>query len=166
VLDFQQGKLTEARAGYERALELAKQLGDVSAEQEETHALAVLDDQEGKYPEARIGYENALELAKQLGDVSAEATELRNLGMMLAQNLGEVATGRAMIEESLTLSERLGQVYETGKCHEFLAWLDRDAGNRLEAAEHYRQALQRYEQVNSPDAETVRHDLQRLERQP
>ena len=68
VLDRQMGRLAEARAGYERALALARQLGDRQPSGTEVHGLAVLDEQTGRLAEARAGYERALALARQLGD--------------------------------------------------------------------------------------------------
>jgi tetratricopeptide (TPR) repeat protein len=161
VLDWQTGRLAEARAGYERALALARQQGNPAAERDEVHALAVLDDQTGRLAEARAGYERALELARQLADPAAESMELRNLGVFIGQR-GEPVQGREMIAEALAISERLSDVYNIGKAHQFLAWLDRDEGNRAGAIAHYREALRRFEQVQSPDAEDVRADLRRL----
>ena len=130
VLDSKTGRLDEARAGFERALALAQQLHDPSAEQAEVHALAVLDAQTGRLEEARAGFERALALAQQLHDPAAEAAELRNLGVFLAQRFDEPAEGRRRILDSLAISERLGGVYEMGKCHQFLAWIDEGEGNR------------------------------------
>ena len=94
-------------------------------------------------------------------DPAAIAVELRNLGALIGQH-GQPERGRALIEESLSLSTQLGDPMTTGKCHQFLAWLDEQSGDRAGAIVHYREALRRFEQVRSPDAEDVRRDLRAL----
>ncbi|WIG59789.1 MAG: hypothetical protein OJF49_002536 [Ktedonobacterales bacterium] len=162
VLDSKTGRLAEARAGYARALALAQQLGDPAAERAEVHELAVLNSQEGRLSEARTMYERAIELARQLNDPAAESNELRNFGVFLARKQGEPERGSAMIEQSLSICERLSDIQGIGYCHRFLAVLDEDARNRSGAIAHYREALRRFVQVESPDAEDVRGALRRL----
>ena len=144
VLDWQQGRIAEARAGYERALALARQLGDPSAERDETHGLAVLDHDAENYDQAEEGFERALVLARQLGDPSAEAAELRNLGNLM-HSRGQGERGRPMILESLAISERLSDPYNMGVCRRYLAAFDEEAGNKPSAIVHYREAVRRFE---------------------
>ncbi len=162
LLDRQAGRLEKARAGYVQVLALARQLGDLVAEWEGIHALAELDHQAGRLEEARADYERALVLARRLGAPAAEAVAAGNLGFFLAQQ-GERERGRGLINESLEISKRLGKIDDMGKCHQFLAWLDSEEGNRVYAIAHYREALRCFEQVQSPDAEQVRVDLRKLE---
>ncbi len=161
VLKLKTGDVAGAQAGYEEALALAQQLHDPSAEFAELHELAVLKSKIGDLVGAQSGFEEALALARQLHDPADIAMELRNLGALLGQN-GQPERGRTMIEESLTLSEQLRDPQAIGDCHQFLAWLDRAAGNHAGAIQHYREALRRFEQVRSPDAEDVRRDLRAL----
>jgi tetratricopeptide (TPR) repeat protein len=162
VLDAETGRLEAARAGYERALELARQLGDPAAERDDVHDLALLDRQTGRLAEAEAGYERALELAQQVGDPRAESVILVNFGYFSAEQLGDPERGRKLILNSLAISDTLNNVYNAGKCHQFLAWIDEDGGNLENAVAHYREALRRFVQVQSPDAERVREDLRAL----
>ena len=162
LLDQQKERLSAARVGHEQALLLARQSGDLAAEWEGVHALALLDTQVGRFEEARAHYEQALVLARQVGEPAAEAIELGNFGLFL-HRAGERARGRRLINESLEMSSRLSNIYDVGKCHQFLAWLDGDEGNRVGAMTHYREALRYFEQVGSPEARKVRADLRRLE---
>ncbi len=162
VLNAGQGLLAEARAGYERALALARQLGDPAAERDETHALAGLEHNAGNLDEAQAGYEQALALARRLGDPSSEALELRNIGRLVGLDRGRIAEGRQLIDQSRAIYERLGDVYEIGRCHQQLAWLDERERKHDEVIAHYREALRRFEQVQSPDAEDVRAALREL----
>ena len=67
-----------------------------------------------------------------------------------------------MIEESIRICERLGDVYNIGKGNEFLARHDTYQDSREAAIAHYREALRRFVQVQSPDAEDVRQALRDL----
>lgn len=70
-----------------------------------------------------------------------------------------------MIEEALEICTQLDAPYDTGKCHQFLAWLDEEAGNRAGMVAHYRAALRLFTQVRSPDADEVRDELRALGKQ-
>ncbi len=162
VLDAQEGNVAAARAGYQQAQALARQVGDPSAELRELYALAVLDANIGLRDEARAGFQQALALARQLGAPSIEAMVLLNLGVFIAKTLDETDSGRAMIEQALAISERLGDAYAIGEAYQFLAWLDEDAEDTAGAVAHFREALRRFVAVGSPGADEVRRDLARL----
>jgi tetratricopeptide (TPR) repeat protein len=153
-------RLEEARAGFER-LTLAQQFGDLAAEQAEVHGLAVLDDRIGQLEQAQVGYERALDLAHQLGDPAAESLELRTLGLFFCEH-DEVERWRAMVEQSLAISEGLSDLYTIVKDHHFLAWIEAQQGNRTAAVAHLREALRCFKQVQAPEAEEVRAVLRRL----
>jgi Tfp pilus assembly protein PilF len=162
TLALESGRKSEARQELEQALALAVQLGNPAAEQAERHALAVLEAESGQDQEAAVNYERALLLARQLGDPVAESNELRGWGFLLCQQ-NERARGRDMIEQSMAISERLNDVYNIGKCQEYLASIEAQQGNREEAIAHCQEALRRYEQVQSSDAEKIREALRRLD---
>lgn len=160
-LDRKAGRLSEARVGYEYALRLARQLHNLAAERAALHGLALLDSMMGRRGEARQGFEMSLELARQLHDPAPEAAELRDYGLFLCKH-GEIEQGRSMIERSLEINKRLRAIYFIGKGHEFLGMVDEQEGKKAEAIVHYREALRRFEQVQSPDVEAVRASLRQL----
>ncbi len=105
----------------------------------------------------------ALDLAH--ADADAEGTDLFNLGDVL-RRLGRIAEARRLIAQSLILFEPLGDVYNIGNCHEFLGRVETDADDIPAAIAHYREALRRFAQVRSPDAEVVRAALRELGVEP
>ncbi len=107
VIQSNIGRISEARAGYNRALALAQQLGNPELERREVHGLAALDGQTGRLTEARAGYERALALAQQLGDPAAERREVHGLSVMDRQ-MGQLAEARAGYERALALARQLG----------------------------------------------------------
>ena len=94
---------------------MARQLGDPTAERDETHALAVLDAEPARSsaraapppPEARAGYERALALARQLGDPAAERAETHEPAV-LEHNAGNLDEARVGYERALALARQLG----------------------------------------------------------
>ena len=116
----------------------------------------------GRETGAREGYERALDLACQVANLAAEARELRNFGYFLCIQ-SETPRGRAMIEQSLAISERLNDIYNIGNAHQFLARINEQPSISTAAIAHYREALCCFEQVQSPEAEEVHADLRRLE---
>lgn len=163
LLDYQAGRLEEARTGFERALAVAQQRGVSPIEElQAVNNLAALNDQTGRLEEARAEYERALALARQYYQRTEETKVLRNLGLLLGK-LGKLEQGRELISQALAISERYTNVYSIGQCHQFLAWFDEDEGKRTDAVVHHYEALRCFEQVQSPDAEEVRADLRRLE---
>ncbi|GEM_PF-2016359 len=134
------GQLAEAYAGYEQALTLAKQLGDLAAERVETHALAALYRQAGRRTEARAGYERALALARQLGDLAAEREEVHGLAVLDMQ-IGRRVEARRAYERALSLAKQLDNpAAERVEVHE-LAVLDWQTGRLAEARAGYERAL-------------------------
>jgi tetratricopeptide (TPR) repeat protein len=158
---FVHGQWTSGREGHRLELMAAQALGDKRAERWSTHELAVLDAQQGRMAEARAGYERALQLARDLGDRLMEANELRNLGAFIGLH-GERDAGRAFIQEGFAISTALEDQQGIGDCHQFLAWLARNAGDRATARAEFAQALAIFEQLGSPDADDVRRDLAAL----
>jgi tetratricopeptide (TPR) repeat protein len=153
VLDGNAGNVAAARAGHEEALRLAQELGDKVAIREEVHELALRDDNAGNQREAEAGYRRALELAREVGNPEAEADDLRDLGALLAEGR-DPAGGRALMQEAITLFERLNDVGGLERSYRYLARLDRREERRDEAIAHYRRALRYAEQIESPDAES------------
>jgi tetratricopeptide (TPR) repeat protein len=134
------GQLAEAYAGYEQALTLAKQLGDLAAERVETHALAALYRQAGRRAESRAGYERALALARQLGDLAAEREEVHGLAVLDMQ-IGRRVEARRAYERALSLAKQLDNpAAERVEVHE-LAVLDWQTGQLAEARAGYERAL-------------------------
>lgn len=162
MLDAEQGKVVEARGGYERALQLAQELGDKNAERSEVHALAVLDAEQGKVVEARGGFERALQLAQELGDQRAEAVALTNLGAILGE-LGEPGQSIVLNQQALAIAETLGDHLLIGHCHRVLAGIAEDQRDIVTARQEYELALVAFERISSPVADLMRQCLTQLD---
>jgi CHAT domain-containing protein/Tfp pilus assembly protein PilF len=96
-----------AKAAYETALELVREIGDRRGEARALGNLGVVYGSLGDYAKARDYHERHLELARALGDRAGEARALGNLGVVYG-SLGDYAKARDYHERHLELARALG----------------------------------------------------------
>lgn len=167
-----QQKVVEAYAGFQRELELAKQISEplesIEIERAATHELARLDELQGKLKEAYEGFEQALALSHKLKDRFYIATDQRHLGFIIGRQ-GNLKKATEMINEALKYFKQSGDLYASGLCYLRLAELGKETVNKLNEEQceqvitYLREALWRFEHFNSPRAETVAKELRKLE---
>jgi tetratricopeptide (TPR) repeat protein len=110
MLDGRTNRVEEARAGFQRALALAQQLGDLASEQAAVRELALLYQKLGRLEEARRGYEQALQLSEQLGDPAVERTSVHDMAVINYLS-GRILEARIGFERSLSLARSMGEPY-------------------------------------------------------
>ena len=130
-------------------MRLAKDLGNLSAIQTETHELAVLDAQTGRIAEARVGYEEALRSAKELGDLGAIQTETHGLAALNFRE-GKLEAARDSYLRALELARQLRdpskEAYELRNLANTLRFL----GETHEAREYLQESLALSQRINDP----------------
>ena len=143
-----QGKYSQAREAYEKALNVAKQQGDPRPQAVALAQLGALALKQLDYAEARPRYTEVLELFRALGEPTMEAGAWHNLGIV-AQEQQEWAEAERYYRESLTIRERLGDwALATTTCNQ-LANVAQYAGRPVAEAEGwYKRALELDEQVH------------------
>ncbi len=97
-----EGDYPTARARYESALALARELKDARRVAVTLNNLGAATKEQGDYATARGYYEESLVLKRELGDRWSIALTLNNLGVV-SNARGEHARARALLGESLTL---------------------------------------------------------------
>ena len=107
ALDAQTGRVAAARAGYEEALRLARELGDKAAQATELMHLGITCRKAGELVQAREDLTEALTLAQQVGDALGTARTLNSLGY-LAGDEGNVSQACHYLREALAIFERMG----------------------------------------------------------
>ena len=83
VLQLQLGDTGPAIAGFERALEMARALGDRDREARELNSLGVAYRDSGELNEARRLIDQSIQIARDIGSRNREATALANLVILL-----------------------------------------------------------------------------------
>jgi tetratricopeptide (TPR) repeat protein len=135
-----------ARASYEQALPLYRQVGDVLGEANCIQSLGDIALARSDHEVARASYEQALPLYRQVGDVLGEANCIKSLGdIARAQDDAAVACQR--YHAALALYQRIADPYSIGRAHYHLALVSDGA----ERAAHLAAARDAWNSIDRPD---------------
>ena len=111
ILAIQQNDLSAGTTTLERALEMARRMGDVRREARECNSLGVARREAGELDAARQLIERSIELAREFGDPRLEATALTNV-VLLYTDAGKheaaVEAARGAIEADKALGDPWG----------------------------------------------------------
>ncbi|WP_239162766.1 tetratricopeptide repeat protein [Paractinoplanes rishiriensis] len=140
----------QADTRLREALALARELGDRLTEGRVQDQLGELH-----HPAGAAHYREAVEIAREIGDPEGEASALNGLGRA-APSATEALSFFA--EAAAVTADR----YQQARAYQGLGESYRLLGRLGEAEEAYGEALSRYEDQNSPEADVVRERLSRL----
>jgi tetratricopeptide (TPR) repeat protein len=114
-VDFDRGRLPEARALYEQALATYRETGNRGAEGRALNNIAVVLRSQGELEPARQLFEQVLGIAREIGSRAAEAYALNNLAGVLLRR-GDLDGAAALYRQSLAIRRELkdaaGEAYE------------------------------------------------------
>jgi tetratricopeptide (TPR) repeat protein len=140
ALASQTGNFSAATQRLEQGLEIARRLGDQSAEAEILRLLGVTATRQADYPTARARLQQGLALAQALGDVQKTGGALANLGIV-AWYQADYAEAQACYEQSLAINRATGnrrfESYTLGN----LGLLASNLGNYAAALAYHEQSL-------------------------
>jgi CHAT domain-containing protein len=143
-LQFNQGQSEAALATWQQSEDLYRSLNDMTgivlSQINQAQALQTL----GFYQRARDTLEQVNQDLKPLPDSLLKARSLRSLGITL-QGMGDVERSQTVVQESLTIAQRLEAIGDTGE-----AWFQ--LGNLARADDDIPAALQYYEQAQTAAA--------------
>ena len=136
------GRLLEAQASYQDALERCRAVGEYGGQSTALNNLGGIFLDLGKVEEALQYYEEALLLSREGGHRREEAIRLSNLGEVY-KFVGQKEKALGYFEEALQMMSRVAgdQELETAALNNIGVILD-DLGKREEALAYYQQALQ------------------------
>jgi predicted ATPase len=107
ILGLQQSDLGPSTAALERALEMARRLGDVDREARESNSLGIARREAGDVDDARQLIERSIELARQTGNRQREATALTNV-VTICMDVGDYPAAIEAARRSVALDRELG----------------------------------------------------------
>jgi hypothetical protein len=92
------------------------------------------------------------------------ATTRRRITYASARAASSTAPLRLALDPAILAATpgRRGAIENAALCYLYLARNERSAGTHGQAIEHYREALRRFEQIGSPNAEEARSQLKEL----
>ena len=102
-----QGDYAEARAYYEQALRISREIGDRWGESASLTNLGLASNEQSDYAAARAYYEQGLHTSREIGDRWGEALALINLGYVSNQQ-GDYARARVCYRQALHISREIG----------------------------------------------------------
>jgi tetratricopeptide (TPR) repeat protein len=134
------GEFDEARARYEHAREVYRQLGD-NRNQAHVHlGLGVISNRQDRHLDALHEVERALTLFRAAGHRVSEATALNNLGCS-HRHLGDHETALTYCQQALGLQQELGYRRGEAEAWDSVGLAYQHLGRNAEAVTSYRQAL-------------------------
>ena len=163
IIYANQGEVEKAIAFYQQSLELEEKIGNLQGKAATLHQLAIIYANQGDVEKAIAFYEQSLELKEKIGNVQGKAATLHCLAIIYA-NQGEVERAIAFYEQSLELKEKIGDV--RGKAATFAMLgqlLANKKGDFDQALNYLQQSLEILQHLRSPDAQTVKRIISRIQ---
>jgi tetratricopeptide (TPR) repeat protein/transcriptional regulator with XRE-family HTH domain len=157
-LSVRRGQLTQAADFFERAMTIYRRIGSPGNEALQLYNLGDLSARQGDYERAISYLMQALVRARQLGDQHLEASALLSLADAL-NGTGQRGPARSQLETALRLAIETGNTDQEASAHRRLGESHHTAGDAEKARHHWQQALERYTQLQAPEADQVRSRL-------
>lgn len=157
----QLGEHYEALLMLEEALSGYRALGSLAGQSYALKFLAEVHRSKGEHELAIPRFEEALRTAREAGDTYQVAVNLNQLGF--ARSLaGDPNGAREAHHEALALAVEHGFRVDEARALDGLGRVAHATGAVVSAKRHWRQALERYEEIGMPEAERVRAALAEL----
>jgi CHAT domain-containing protein/Tfp pilus assembly protein PilF len=134
------GQMEESITYYRRALDEAKQSGDLKAQAKCRASEGLSHFQQGEYSQAVDCFKDALSLGQQENDLESRGTWLGNLGNVYLR-LGQTDKARELVEEGLELAKQLNDKHSEAAHLDSLGDCFLEQGQFEQALSHYRNAL-------------------------
>jgi len=133
---------------YEKALEIAREIGNKLGEGTALGNLGLVYGGLGKIKKAMEYYEKALEIAREIGNKLGEGAALANLGLIYG-DLGEVKRAIEYYEKALEIAREIGNKSGEGTALGNLGLVYRDLGEVKKAMEYYEKALEIAQEIGN-----------------
>jgi tetratricopeptide (TPR) repeat protein len=144
---------------YEQAQKIAQEIGDRRGEGADLGNLGNTYSILGEPRRAIEYYEQALKIAREIGDRRGEGNNLGNLGNAYS-HLGETHRAIQYYDQALKIAREIGDLRGEGNGLFNMSLSLDGLGQRVEAIELAKSALEIYTQIESPNAEQVRQQLE------
>jgi DNA-binding SARP family transcriptional activator/tetratricopeptide (TPR) repeat protein len=153
------GQDDQAIENYQQALTLYRQIGDRVGEARTLGNLGAAYQRVGQYDQALDHHQQALTLEREIWDQHGHTTTLNDIGETL-RAANRAAEALIAHQEALTMADTSGERYEQARAHDGLAHAHHGLGNLDQARRHWRQALNIFTDLGTPEAEQIRSRLQ------
>jgi tetratricopeptide (TPR) repeat protein/DNA-binding SARP family transcriptional activator len=158
-----QGSYAEGLTACRKALAIYREIGDLPDEADVLNDIGVIYQSAECYDEALIHHQEAWQIAEEIGNLSHQLIALRWIAD-IHRGLGQYGEALGHYEAALRLSREIGDPYEEGKILEGIAESTLSTQRQPFAARiAYRQALDIFERLGVPEAESARSRIQTID---
>src|SRR5579875_3755143 len=156
------GSYEEALAAYRQALRIYRGIGDLPDEAEALNDIGAIYQSAACYDEALAHHQRAQQIAEEIGNLSHQLVAFR---LIADVHRGSGRYGEALdhYQVALRLSREIGEPYEEGKILEGIAEATLTTQGFGAARIALRQALDIYERLGLPEAESVRIRMETID---
>ena len=139
-----QRRFDEAKASYNKALQIKEEAGNYYQAATDYHNLGVVTQEQRRFDEAIAFYNKALQIFEDAGDWYKTATEYHQLGMV-AQDQRQLEEAKAFYNKALKIFKHVGDLYNAATEYHQLGMVAREQRQLEEAKAYYLKALQIFE---------------------
>jgi len=156
------GSYEEALSACRRALAIYRDIGDLPDEADALNDIGAIYQSDACYDEALIHHQKARMIADEIGNLAQQLIALR---MIADIHRGSGRYGEALddYQSALKLARDIGDLYEEGKILEGIAESTLYTQRRDAARIVFRQALDIFERLGVPEAESARIRIQAID---
>ncbi|HEY6279071.1 MAG TPA: tetratricopeptide repeat protein [Streptosporangiaceae bacterium] len=157
------GRYEEGLAACRRALAIYRDIGDLPDEANVLNDIGAIYQSAACYDEALVHHEKALLIAEEIGNLSHQLIALRGIAD-IHRGSGRYGDALDHYHTALRLAREIGDPYEEGKILEGIAESTLRTQRQPDAARIvFRQALDIFERLGVPEAESVRIRIETID---
>ena len=156
------GSYGEGLAAFQRALAIYREIGDLRNEADVLNDMGAIYQSAECYDEALIYHQKAQSIAEEIGDLSQQAIALRGLASV-RRGCGQYGEAFEHYQTAIRLAREIGDPYEEAKILEGIAEATLSTHRPDAARILFRQALDIFERLDVPEAESARIRLELLD---
>ena len=156
------GSYEKGLAAYRRALSIYRDIGDLPDEANVLNDIGAIYQRAECYEEALIHYQKARSIAEEIGNLSEQVIALRGLADV-RRGFGRYGDAFDDYHTALRLAREIGDPYEEAKVLEGIAEATLSTQKPYAARIIFRQALDIFERLGVPEAESARIRMETTE---
>jgi tetratricopeptide (TPR) repeat protein len=162
-LQAKKGQIEEAIALLKQSLAMEETIGNVRGKAATLRLLGWIYSHHGKVNEGFALYQQSLEIEESIGNVQGKAEALYAIAEIYIQQ-GQIEEAITLFEQSLAINETIGNVQGKAATLQWLGVLVANVQGDFDTALNYlQQSLEILQRIQSPDAETVRQIIARVQ---